>query len=551
MTVTNQKPQTLSPVYTAVASGPFAPDEYIKETIAKPLFTPQIPGHTVDIIDNNQPVTEDDIVNKVIACCQAVQDPASEKWCKNLYGTTLTGFDKSTPLNMQNLFPIQSGTTAKLPFPSTVVMYTPANDIIPVTKQFMAGKTDYDTLFATYAFYARPETLGFYFVNTTSFDLFKDWLRPQVQTMAKNYPALTNQLMQDFDKDVSLNDLTESLKLRNDDNENNNEYSFARVIIEKLMEYTQSASPSEFGVMPFHLGELYCPKSIVFINLEKHAHASAKKIADEWQLINTSTSMKIQMISNNKLNKLTTAARNLKHIQAAAATALSNQNASNTRHANIRFRATEPNIVDITRYLTKISSKMAQVSRSENSYKAIKMSFNKPNRRDPDDFNKQGKTVSTKYRPDIHVYLDTSGSISETNYKDAIQACIKIAKKLNINLYFNSFSHILSQCTKLNTRDKSAGAIYRQFQKVPKVSGGTDYAQIWEYINKNPKRKRELSLIITDFEYLAPNRFIPHPKNLYYLPCSRCNWSNIQAYAKDFCQSMAHIDPSFRRHILM
>lgn len=551
MTVTNQKPQTLSPIYTAVASGPFAPDEYIKETIAKPLFTPLLQGHTASIVDNNQPVTEDDIVNKIIACCQDVQDPASEKWCKNLYGATLTDFDKSTQLNMQNLFSIQSGTAAKLPFPSTVVMYTPANDIIPTTKQFMAGKADYNTLFASYAFYARPEILGFYFVNATAFDLFKDWLRPQTQAMSGTYPAITNQLMQEFDQNISLNDLTESLKLRNDDNDNNGDYSFARVIIEKLMEYTKTASSSEFGVMPFHLGELYCPKSIVFINLEKHAHASAKKIADEWQIINTSTSMKIQMISNNKLNKLTAAARNLKHIQAAAANALSNQGAQSGRHANIRFRTTEPNIVDITRYLTKISSKMTQVSRSENSYKAIKMSFNKPNRRDPDDFNKQGKTVSTRYRPDIHVYLDTSGSISEENYKDAIQACIKIAKKLNINLYFNSFSHILSQCTKLNTKDKTTGAIYRQFQKVPKVSGGTDYAQIWEYINKNPKRKRELSLIITDFEYLAPNRFIPHPKNLYYLPCSRCNWNSILHYAKDFCQSMAHIDPAFRRHILM
>ena len=92
--------------------------------------------------------------------------------------------------------------------------------------------------------------------------------------------------------------------------------------------------------------------------------------------------------------------------------------------------------------------------------------------------------------------------------------------------------------------------IYTQFQKIPKVGGGTDYEQIWNYVNASRKRRRELSLIITDFEYTAPRRFVKHPKNLFYVPCSNMDWRSITHYAESFCRSAAHIDPAIRSHLL-
>lgn len=68
---------------------------------------------------------------------------------------------------------------------------------------------------------------------------------------------------------------------------------------------------------------------------------------------------------------------------------------------------------------------------------------------------------------------------------------IKMAKKLNVNFYFNSFYHCLSASTHLTVKDRSVNAIYKSFEKVPKVTGGTDYRQIWEYIGASPKRKRQ------------------------------------------------------------
>ena len=550
MRVSNQKPTILSPVYKSKISGNMDVIDYMRQTLAAPLYNPVIQNQPVQLLANQTPITEDDIVSHVIACCQYAMSPTDEAWCKTLYGKTLVYFDQNTNLNIQNLFAIQSATKEKLPFPSQKVIYTPATDVIPVSKEFLAGQCEYDKYFATLSFYAKPNTLGFYFANEAAFNAFKTWLASQVAMVQSVLPSETNKLLIDFQANIHLSSLTESLLLRNNDNENNTDYSFARTLIFFLMNYTTTISSAEFGVLPFSISELYCPRSVVFVNVEKHTHATAKQIADEWNLINQSLQMKVQIMSNNQINKLTAAARNLRKIQGMAVNAANSAAKSAQRSLIVAFRKKEPNSVDMVRIVKKVIAKMATVNMSENSYKSVKMTFAKPNRRDPDDFNKQGKSVSTKYKPDIHIYIDTSGSISEDNYQDAIKACIQMARKLNINLYFNSFSHVLSQCTKLNTKDKSTKAVYAAFQKVPKVSGSTDYEQIWNYINQNKKRRRELSIIITDFEYSPPTHFVKHPKNLYYIPCSNMRWNRIVDSAKDFCDNMSHIEPQIRGRLL-
>lgn len=551
MKVSNQKPAVLSPVYHAKITGDFDPRAYMVDTLAKPLFNPVVANQPVTMTNGNgSPIDETIITDMVLSCCGETVNATAETACKTLYGQTLLYFDRNTNLPIQNLFSIQAASKDKLPFPTPTLVYTPATDVIPMSKAFLAGTCSYETYFATLAFYARPRTLGFYFANEACFNGFKTWLLTQTQALASVLPMETNKLLSDFQK-LTLDGLTESLILRTDTTPNNDEYSFARLLISFMMEYTTQISSAEYGVLPFDLGELYCPNTVVFVNVEKHAHATSKQVADEWNMINGSINMKTNILSNKKLNRLTATAKNLQKIQGMAATASQNSNRQAERLKRIRFRKTPPTSVDLTRIIKKISEKMASVAKSENSYKSVKMSFAKPNRRNPDDFNKQGKVVSTKYRPDIHIYIDTSGSISERNYQDGVKACIKMAKAMNVNLYFNSFSHVMSQCNRLQTKDKSVRDIYATFQKIPKVSGGTDYEQIWHYINQSAKRRRELSIIMSDFEYSAPNHYVKHPKNLYYIPISHSDWDDITHYAKRFCESMMFIDPDCRKHILL
>lgn len=552
MNIVNQKPVVLAPEYTDQIKKDLDVKDLLKQTVVNPLFTPLIPNQPVTMTANGTSYDADSIADLMSRCCGDVLDVMAEQSVKTILGQTMVNYNPNTNLGVIEMFPVQSGTAAKLPEPDgSSVIYTPATDVIPMARQFLAGTGSYDSFFASLAYYARPETLGFYFVNELAFDSFIQWFTQQMSMLSTVLTPDVNKLASDF-MQLKLPGLTESLILRNTDGESDEPLSFARLIINLLMQYTNVAGPAEYGVLPFNLRELVYPHTIVFVNVERHSRATAKQVSDEWKIINNAlqNKNKPKMISNNSLRRLTAVQRSLQRIASMAANAATNQGAMAARAANFRFSKNRPTIVDTTRTIRKILSKMTVQGMTMNVYKSSKPSFAKPNRRDPDDYNKQGKVVSTKYQPDIHLYIDTSGSISERDYEDAVKACIAMAKKLNINMYFNSFSHVMSQTTRLHLEGKSKAAIYKEFQKVPKVNGGTDYEQIWNFINRSKKRVRELSIIISDFQWTARSAYVRHPKNLYYIPCSTLSWDDIVRDADSFCKSAVHNDPGIRARIL-
>lgn len=552
--VNNQKPTNLTAFYQPVIANDYDPIKHIMQVMVDPIIQNKLNPNQPLIIkdDQNTDFTDpQNFINLILQCSNDNINPDAETKLKELLGQTLINFDQKTTLSIQEVFSIQSALKEHMPLPNSQIIYTPNTDVIPASKNFLAKQISYDNYFASLAFYARPITLGFYFATEQAFNDFKAWLQQQIATLQSALPASTNQIFQDFAK-IKLDGLTESLLLRNNDNDNNEKNSFARCIVAYLMQYTKQASCDVFGVLPFYFAELINPKSIVFVNVEKHAHATSKQIADEWDIINQSIMNKPQIINLNKLHKLTAIHRQLKRAKSLIQSHATKSSQQCNKAAFIPFQKTNITPFDLFKRLQVIMQKMMQVNRSDNTFKTIKTTYQKPNRRDPDDFNKSGKTVSVKYYPDIHLYIDTSGSISEENYQDAVQMCMTIAKKLNINLYFNSFSHILSQSTKLETKDKTLKQIYLQFQKTPKVTGGTNYEQIWDYINMSKKRQQELSLIMTDFEWCAPNHYAKHPNNLYYAPISvnSAYWNDLTKEATIFCKTMQHIDLNIRKKLL-
>ncbi len=550
ITATNNKPAVLSPIYSAKLTGDYNPTEFIKSTIVDPLYTPLIAGAKATIQANGRSVSANDIIDMVLDACGDTINLTAEDALKELYNSTLVYYDKAKQMGVNDLFAVQAGASQKLPMPSPTVIYTPAADVIPTARELLGGQCDPEKFFASLAFFARPNMLGFYFANEAAFDAFKTWFDTMCQPLQASgfTTGDTNQILADF-QNTKLNNLTESFALRENDSDNNEEYSFARIFVAMLMEYTKQVSNAEFGVLPFTLMELYCPRNIVLVNVEKHSRASAKQVRDEWDMIANALNMQIKMVSKNKLAKLTAIPRSLKKIAGAAATA--NAIVQGVQKAQrLRFSKTRPKTVDLTRIIKKIMDKMQWVAKSENVYKSVKPTYQKSNRRDPDDYNKMGRIIKTQYKPDIHLYIDTSGSVSEENYQDAVKSCINLAKKLNVNLYFNSFSHELSPCTKLRCKDRTLKEIYLEFQNVDKVTGGTDYTNVWNYINVSRKRQKEISVLMTDFEFYAPSRYIKHPRNLYYIPLSGMDWDCMVRSAESFCDSMMHNDPGIRNHLL-
>ncbi|MDO5865131.1 MULTISPECIES: hypothetical protein [Paenarthrobacter] len=557
ITVTNQKPAVLDALHTISCTGDYDPMPAIQKVLVDPLLEPLNPSAPASIVDGSGHDITGNVLDIVMRCLGETMDPVAEKNAKELLGQTMVSYDQATPLPVGELFAVQAGQQNKWPAPSARVFYTAQNDVIPAAKGLLAGSADESAFFASIAYAYHPNTLGFWFQSSAAFDGFKIWLNQQVQAMAgaNAMPADTLRLLNDF-ANLSLKGLTESLLLRKDDSDGNDEFSFARLVIRMLMTYVEQqrkaasagASALDTGIMPFTVAELFCPRSLVLVNVEAHARATAAKVTGEWNLINQSLASPVKVVSNAALSKLTSLPRAA--ARAAAMGARQQPGQPGSRSAQVKFRKAPPTKLDLFKDITRVLKRMGKVNKSQNVYRTTKTTFLKANRRNPDDFNKPGRITSVQYMPDLHVFIDTSGSISEENYQEAVLMLIRIAKKLNVNLYFNSFSHMLSQETLLKVENKSTRQIWQEFRKVPKVTGGTEFKQVWDYINASQVRKRRLSLMITDFEWSTPSRREDHPPNLYYAPCSAMDWKYMVRSAETYANGMQHIDPSIRQKLL-
>ncbi|MFG3403756.1 hypothetical protein [Streptomyces sp. NPDC048142] len=555
ITVTNQKPAVLDALHTISCTGDYDPMPAIRQALIDPLLEPLNPNAPASITDSQGADLTGDIPDLFMSCLGDTLNVASEQTVKELLGQTLINFDQVTPLPVAELFAVQAGQQNKMPAPSPRVLYTAQADVLPAAKALLAGTGEESAFFASVAYTFHPDTLGFWFQSSGAFDGFKTWLSQQTQAMASALPPATTKLLNDFTS-LSLKGLTESLLVRKDDSDANDERSFARVLVHMLMNYAeqQRAQASrqnttlDAGVLPFTIGELFCPRSLVLVNVEAHARATAAKITGEWNLINQSLASPVKVVSNTSLSRLTSLPRAA--ARAAALGAKQQAGQPGGRSAQVAFRKQPPSKLDLFQDITRVLRRMGKVNKSQNIFRTTKATFLKANRRNPDDFNKPGRSTSVQYMPDLHIYIDTSGSISEENYQEAVMMLIAIAKKLNINLYFNSFSDFLSQEVMLRTANKSTAQIWREFRRIPKVTGGTEFMQIWQYINASRVRQRRLSLMITDFAWSPPRQRQDHPKNLYYAPCSAMDWPTMVDLAKRYADSMQHIDPSIRQKLL-
>ena len=550
MSVSNGSITEISPYFPSVANGDFDVAKDIHKVLS-PLFKGLVAGAPIKITDNNNKTyTEDDIVNSLINCCGELVDTGAEDVIEAFMTQTMRYY---TPGMARELLLNQAATKSNLPLATATIKYTAKTDVIPACKDFIAGLATEEFLQASIGYTFRAQTLGLYFLNEVAFDQFKADIAAQfaaisqMQTISPDVASKFNDFQQ-----ISLNNsLMETIRIRNDFSDDNDELSFSRLFHSITMSVIHQ-NPQMSGIIPFDVEQLVCPTFLTFINVAKHAHAKASAIMAAWDELDNFQNIPVTLVNTKKLMKMSAIARSKKAAAAAAnASQLQHQKVLSGKAQSFKFSKEAPSAKTLIKRVIKVLHKMKDVSRSENVYKTPYMTFAKASRRKPDDPNVMGKSMQNHYHPDIHLYIDTSGSISEENYESMVKACIALAQKLNINMYFNSFSHVMSTTTKLNIRDRSKRDIYREFEKVPKVTGGTDYEQIWRFINASKKRKGEFSLIISDFEWSPSNRPVAHPKNLYYMPCLNMDWDDMCRCAKHFGESMVRIEPSIRGRILM
>lgn len=550
MNVANGTISEISPYFQSKAKGDFDVLGDIK-TILSPLFSGLVQGTPIAITDDKgNKYSKDDIVNNMVSCCGELVDTDAEDIIEGFMTQTMRHYK---PGMAREIFLNQAATKSNLPLATATIKYTAKTDVIPACKDFIVGAATEEFLQASIGYTFRSQTLGVYFLNEVAFDQFKSDVATQfnqISQMCQIDPGVASKF-NDFQQISLTNSLIETIRIRNDASDDNDELSFSRLFHSIMMSLIHQ-NPQMNGLIPFDFEQVVCPTFLTFINISKHAHAKPSAIMNAWDELDNFQNIPVNLININKLMRMSAVSRAKKAAAAAAvASQMAQQKMISGKAQTFKFTKEQPSAKTMIKRVIKVLHKMKDVARSENVYKTPYMTFAKASRRHPDDPNIMGKSMQNHYHPDIHLYIDTSGSISEENYEAMVKSCIALAQKLNVNMYFNSFSHVMSTTSKLHIRDRSKRDVYKEFERIPKVTGGTDYEQIWAYINKSSKRKHEFSLILSDFEWTPSNRPIAHPKNLYYMPCLNMDWDYMCRCAERFGNSMIRIEPSIRNRILM
>lgn len=556
--ITNHKPSQLEPTVVPAFVNQNPQSDEIFETFQNDVFTqldqPLRQGLDPQYVFDGQPEDKDSI-SETFVTELFLDEGESERSVK------LRDFLAQTLLHYQPNFEtidaslmVQNATAENLPLPivqgARSIVYTVATDVIPVAKQYLAGQVSFNYWATSFGFTFRVPALVVSMDTPDVYKEFQQYVQTTVAPFQSQLPIDTSMALQEFYK-TTLNDLAEGFRIRAKVGDNNQDYSFARILHTCIMQFV--AQNGQAGIIPTSLKEIIHPTTIMFLNVEKHAHSNNRDINKTW---NSAMNMsKAKLIGLNKIKKLSEeeqldAMRQRSNVRRSALMNKAKDPASRKKRAK-PFGKQLKTSKQLTKEIVRILSKMKKVRMSNNVIKTRKTTFNKPNRRDPDNYDKPGIIYSHQYVPDIHVYLDTSGSISERNYKEACMAIIQLAQTLKTKLYLNSFSHVLSQPALVDIGNCSKETAWKRLQNIPKVSGGTDFDLVWDYIHQSPQRKQELAIMITDFEYTPSNSYTrPLPQNLFYVPCGGFDIDKLRRNATYFVNSTRRLDANLRHKII-
>lgn len=557
----HQRPQVLDPLSASLhLRGDHDVPGLLEQMVCEPVFVPLSPSQPVSLVVDGQDVDVQDLSRVVMSAIDEVLDTGAQDVCNQVMQQALTSWDSDSRVPTDELMVVQAAAHHRLPSPRRAV-YSARTDVIPAAKEILATGQDDGNLLVALGYAYHPRTLGFWFRDEAAFSEFTQWLTTTSQNFVSRMDPDQAKMLNELCR-LSLKDLTESLVLRKDDNDSLEEYSFARVLVwalttwcSKQRQAVSSGTVKDLlvGPLAFSLSETLLPRTVVLVNVERHARASVRRVDREWRIITETLTNPVKMVTPGRLSKLTALERARAGISNQAANAVSNATHGRTRSGKVVFRRRRVTTRDISRAVIKVVSRMGRVNRSMNAIRQVSTSYARANRRHPDDPNRPGRSVSTRYAPDIHIYLDCSGSISQDNYQMTVRSLIALAKRLDVNLYLTSFSHYMSTPFRLDVKGRTVAQVWRQFSMIPKVDGGTDYKQIYDVINQRPARSRQLSLVITDFGWYPGSYTLTHPRNLYYVPISVSDGYEVdmlRRMAKSFVHGMTGYEPTIGSRLL-
>lgn len=583
--ISGQKPTEIYPKHIdlPVISPALTPEEYFEEikkevtkNISSPLYTP-FAASPVDIQIDGKSVPEEDMTHMLLSLFTSdmIQGDMEE---------TVRGILIQSMRYIQaNTWAVKGQCTAetfghhRIPMPQKApyIGYTPQSHIIPQAKALLANPSDAleKELWSAYMGAYLDQSVDASFITIQSESTWQKFLEHasaifSAHQSAGNLSPDTINMAQSLQKMSMKNELQLSLILSRKEEvlettaQQNEPYSFMRILMNCIASFA-AANPDEMWNQPIDLAEFYFPTNLVIMNLDEYAHATAEEIKKEWKVTRKGFDIAKQL-KILSLKALRTAPAVGRTNQQKGQYAINKYNAV-TRAANRKFSDKPVSSKRLISMMMKIMKSRITSKMTANTYVVDKLTYMRPNRRRPDDMNAIGKMKNVKFRPDIHVYVDCSGSISEDMYSDTVMNLIRLAQKSQVDFYFTTFSDYITQAHKLEVKGRPVSEIYKEIQSLPKASGGTDFTLVWDKIrvidkwNRMNGRSYQINFMITDFccgvgRNTKFRKGAPEVDNLYYVPISTStsNWSSLKRYAETFAKNMIIAgDTDIKRRMLL
>lgn len=564
----NQEPQTF---YTSKPTLPLidvslSPEDYEQqlkahtfELLVRPLYTPVDKAINVNIkeVESNNTIEPIQFTEALLHYLES--DVIEQELTDELNELYNQGSKHSleSKLSFDQFMALEAMASVGLPYPEPGrVIYTPGelkdaarafHEELDTVNQSNIDKL-HDQWFAKLSGYVSSFNLSnFRLITVKDHHTFNDLVNRMKQYLKQNI-----QLPQDTTRHISQlgslsieDELSIGLFLPHElENESN---GFNRLLENELAKMEREKRPRVFNES-YSLKGMLKPTKLVILNLEEYTHGH--NLQREWksivQAFNNTHS--IRHVKNKKLQTVQSVNREI--------TVPTDYDGGDTMDGEGAIRSNRVSFLskkqmstrELTKRVSNIAKKQTVNQPTSNFKKQQKNTFMRANRRNPDDINAQGKISSTVYSPDLHIWLDTSGSISKEDYENELHVMIAIAKHLDVDIYFNSFSHVISETTKIPTKHRQPRQIFNMIESVDKVQGGTQFINVWkgidktEAVNMKTGQARRLHLILSDMDYSIPSTYTLQPthpsvKNTYYIPI-RIQRSMDRRHVQRFAKSL-------------
>ena len=362
---------------------------YIKESFVEPVKQPIDPTLPIVIQENNVDIKTEAIAN-AMAFALYQNDATAIVDVTDFYKQIVYEMSQTNPLHPNKWLVdwARERVNRKTPYPrpNNMVFYTVDSDVIPECKDFLVIGDNQDKVVSAFSYTFNPNSLGVAFRMESDFNDFKEKFAELVNKEASNLSTETSNQCQEFLK-TKLSKLTLDIALRNKKFEDNNEpYSFAQLLRYSLDNYIATNNDKSFYI-PFQTSEFFLPSVINFINIEKHSHSNKNDILTHWNKIIKLLNSNVKLWNKKSIKSLQKII-SMSNQSTSMLKSLHEQKKEDLQRANVPIALSAPSTKILEKRILKIIKKTTDVNKSMNVYKTLKRSFAKPNRRNPDDYDK-------------------------------------------------------------------------------------------------------------------------------------------------------------------